>query len=84
VIVALVEAPEKVEGECAIGDRLSKIKDEVCHALHLAIIFDDVEIILHEGPEGDIEVEGISLMVAKEQLLNGNPALVGSATVARW
>lgn len=83
MIVALVEALEKVDGECAIGDRLSKIKDEVCHALHLAIIL-DVEIILHEGPEGDIEVEGISLMVAKEQLLNGNPTLVGSATVARW
>ena len=41
VIIALVEAVEKVENERAIGDWLPEITDGGSHAFHLAAILGD-------------------------------------------
>lgn len=56
VIVALVEAPKKVEDKCAIGDGLTKILKRVCHALHPMTVLGDKEVALGEGPKGGVKV----------------------------
>jgi hypothetical protein len=75
VIVALVEAPEKVEDERAIGDRLPKVTRGGRHVLHLAAVLNDREIPLDKGSKGGVKVESTSLTVAEELLLNGNLGL---------
>jgi hypothetical protein len=79
VIVALIEALEKIEYEHAIRDKLPEITERGHHALHLVAILDDEEVPLNEGPNGSINVESESLTVIKELLLDGNLGLMGSA-----
>jgi hypothetical protein len=81
VIVALVEAPKKVEDKCAFGDGLSKVTKGGRCVLHLATILGDREVLLDKGREGVVEVESTSLTVAEEPLLDGNPCMAGSATM---
>lgn len=75
VIVALVEAPKKVEDKCAFGDGLSKVTKGGRCVLHPATILGDREVLLDKGREGVVEVESTSLTVAEELLLNGNLGL---------
>jgi hypothetical protein len=41
----------------------------VGEALHLPIVVVDTEVVLNKAPEGGIDVEGTSFMVAKEVIL---------------
>lgn len=79
VIVALVEALEKVEYVRVIGDRLLKVRGRP--PCLLFVVFGYREVPLDEGLEGGVEVESTSLASAEELLLNGNLDLTGSATM---
>jgi hypothetical protein len=50
------------------------------HAFHLAIILGDKEVSLNEGPKGSVEVESVSLTVAKKLFLDSNLVLTNNAT----
>lgn len=79
VIIALVEAVEKVENKCAIGDWLPEITDGGRHAFHLAAILSDREVPLDESLKGDVELECTSLTIIEELFLDINLGLADSA-----
>jgi hypothetical protein len=66
VIVALIEAMEKVEDEHAIRDGLPKIGEGCYDALHLAVVLNDWEVPLDEGGKCCVDVENVSLTITKE------------------
>jgi hypothetical protein len=54
------------------------LTEVVGHSLHLAAVVVDAQIALYKEPKLGVEVEGTSLTVAKELLLDGNPKLLSS------
>jgi hypothetical protein len=65
--------------EPTIRDRLLEVGVGAHHALHLTSVLGDREVLLDENPKGIIEVYNVSIMIAKELLLDGNPSLASSA-----
>lgn len=63
-----------------IGDKLTKVTKRVRRVILLAAVLSDREVLLDKDPKGDVEVEGMSVTVVEELLLNSNPGLVGNAT----
>jgi hypothetical protein len=54
------------------------LTEVVGHPLHLAAVVVDAQIALYKEPKLGVEVEGTSLTVAKELLLDDNPKLLSS------
>lgn len=79
MIVALVEASEKVEDELAVRDRHLGAAEGDRYAFHLAAVVGDIEVPLDESLEGGVEVESTTLTIA-EELPDGNLGLTTSAT----
>jgi hypothetical protein len=57
---------------------LADVAEVVSHLLHLAAVVVDAQITLHEESKLGVEVKGVSLTVAEELLLEGNPELLSS------
>ena len=70
--------PDEVEDERAIGDRLAKVAEVVCHTLQTPAVVGYGEITLDEAAELGVEVECPSLAVAEELRLDGDPGGVSS------
>ena len=64
VVVPLVEAPDEVEDERAIGDCLTEVPEVIRHPLETPAVVGDGEITLGEAAKLGVEVEGPSLTVA--------------------
>lgn len=73
VVVPLVEATKQVQDQGAVTDDLTKINEIIGHHLELLTVVVDREINLSEGVEIGIKVESVSLLVAEEVLLDGDP-----------
>jgi hypothetical protein len=57
------------------------LTEVISHPLHLATIVANAWIALYNELELNVEVEGTSLTVAEELLLEGNPELLSDAAV---
>jgi hypothetical protein len=76
VFKVLVQPTQDVQHENAIGDVDVKIGEGVDEAIHLPTVVIDAEVTLNEAPEGGIDVEGMSLTVAEEVVLQCQPGIV--------
>jgi hypothetical protein len=71
VIKVLVQPAENVQDEDTVRDVNAEVEEGVNEALHLQAVVIHVEIALNEVLEGGIDVEGVSLPVADEAILQG-------------
>jgi hypothetical protein len=71
VIKVLVQPAENVQDEDTVRDVNAEVDEGVNKALHLQAVVIHVEIALNEVLEGGIDVEGVSLPVADEAILQG-------------
>jgi hypothetical protein len=71
VIKVLVQPAENVQDEDTVRDVNAEVDEGVNEALHLQAVVIHVEIALNEVLEGGIDVEGVSLPVADEAILQG-------------
>jgi hypothetical protein len=76
VLIPLVQPMKNVEDEGMIRHWLIEVAKGINHAVHLPTIFVHIHVTLNVGPEHDVEVESIGLMVTEELLLDGNPSLM--------
>ena len=76
---ALVEPPEEVQDERAVADRLPERTKVIRHLLQLAAVLGDGEVVLGEGVEGSVEVDGPGLSVSPELGLESDPGLTSRA-----
>jgi hypothetical protein len=78
MIKVLVQSAENVQDEDAVGDVNAEVDEGVGEALHLEAVVIHVEIALNKVPEGGIDVEGTSLLISDEAILQGQPHSTGS------
>jgi hypothetical protein len=77
MIEGLVQPVENVQDEDAVGDVNAKVDEGVGETLHLQAVVVHVKIALNKVPEGGIDVEGASLPIADEAILQGQPGSAG-------
>jgi hypothetical protein len=70
---ALGKPADDVEHQRAIADRFSKVGEGVCHVFEATIVLHDGQVSLAEVVEFGVEVEGASLLVPKELVLERKP-----------
>jgi hypothetical protein len=67
------ETTYDVEHKCAVADGLTKISQHICHVLEAVALLRDGQVTLVEVTKLGIEVEGASLLVAEELVLECEP-----------
>ena len=80
LILLGITATQHVQNEGTVMDELTKITKGIDHPLHLATIFTDGEIVLHENTKLDAEAKYASFAIVEELLLDGQPSVARSAT----
>jgi hypothetical protein len=68
---ALGEAADDVEYQRTVADRFSKVSEGVGHVLEAAAVLRDGQVPLTEVAELGVEVEGASLLIPEELILEG-------------
>jgi hypothetical protein len=76
-----IEAPQDVEHQSAVLDRLAEVGQGIGHAFHLAAVVVDGESTLTEGAKLGVEEHGARFAVVEELLLKTEPGLSGSGGV---
>jgi hypothetical protein len=71
----LVEAPNHVEDQRAIGDDLTEGREIIGHLLQLAAVVGDGEVPLDEVAKPRVEVDRAGLAVTEELGLDGEPSM---------
>jgi hypothetical protein len=77
VIKVLVQPTEDVQDEDVVGDTNIEVDEGVSEALHLEVVVIHIEIALNNVLEGGINVEGTSLPIFDEAILQGQPRSTG-------
>jgi hypothetical protein len=70
---ALGEATDDVEYQRTVADRFSEVSEGVGHVLEAAAVLRDGQVPLTEVAELDVEMEGASLLIPEELILEGKP-----------
>jgi hypothetical protein len=70
---ALGKPADDIEHQHAIADRFAKVGEGVCHVFEAATVLCDGQVSLAEVAEFGVEVEGVSLLVPKELVLERKP-----------
>jgi hypothetical protein len=70
---AVGEATNDVEDKRTIGDRFAKISKGIRHVFEAVTVLRDGQIALAEVAEFGVEVEGASLLIAEELILEREP-----------
>jgi hypothetical protein len=70
---ALGEATDDVEYQRTVVDRFSKVSEGVGHVLEAAAVLRDGQVPLTEVAELGVEMEGASLLIPEELILEGKP-----------
>jgi hypothetical protein len=78
VIEVLVLPTENVQDEDAVRDVNVEVNEGVGKALLFQVVVVHVKITLNNVLEGGIDVEGVSLPVANEAILQGQPGSVAT------
>jgi hypothetical protein len=81
IVEVLVQPAENVQDEDAVGDINAEVDEGVDEALHLQAVVILVKIVLNKVLEGSIDVEGASLLVVDEAILQGQPGSVGNVAM---
>jgi hypothetical protein len=67
------ETADDIQHQRAVADRFAKVGEGVCHVLEMATVLRDGQVSLAEVAELGVEVEGASLLVPKELVLERKP-----------
>jgi hypothetical protein len=70
---ALGEATDDVEYQRTVADQFSKVSEGVGHVLEVAAVLRDGQVPLTEVAELGVEMEGASLLIPEELILEGKP-----------
>ena len=77
VVIGAAQAAHDIEHQDPIGHRIPEVVKSIGYALHPPAVLTNGEVPLHEGAEGDVELEGAILGVPLER----HPGLPRGATV---
>jgi hypothetical protein len=78
MIEVLAQPAEDVQDEDSVGNINAEVDEGVGEALHLEAVVVHIEIALNKVPEGGLDMEGMSLLIADEAILHGQPGNTGS------
>jgi hypothetical protein len=81
VAETLIQTPDEVEDESAVGDDLAKGREIVGHLLQPAAVVSDRELALDEVAEPRLEMNGAGVAIAEELRLDGKPRVPGGGAL---